>query len=417
MEPRNTVDRSVLKIYVSPSQVKTWRSCARLWAFQKIERKQSPQTEKQSFGERVHKHLEDWVNTGAVPPDTIEGRVAKQGIVPGLLPKPKEENAFCEQKFEIPLDNNVVLTGFADVVWPRKAQPTIIDYKTTSDLKWAMTQEQMLTDPQVLIYSMHLFENYGAKSALARWIYLACRWNREKQPVAPKGMSVRAVEQRRDSKEFQLAWERLLVDVHDIAYAKRMLDNAHQAQPNPESCGMYGGCSMKSICKLNPGSRTASLFAKVRREKQGEDMSKLQEKLAAMKAAKKSKEPDEVVEAPKEAPAKPAPKKKKASKKTKPVDDPVAQGELHLYIDCQPVRGVEFQFLTEALSALKDELADGVDHWSLAGKHFNDARMALLAGAEELFSTYQGAVVAFTGTPEANIVLDAALKYAKVVVR
>ena len=180
--------------------------CARLWAFQYLlgvgensEGSEGPQ----AFGTALHKIAEDFVaariapdpfapqvNAGSKdrprwlsPSQTfLRGANTLTGIVDG--------NPHCEaeRKFSFEI-RGIWYKGTADLEapggWgvsdsvhqhhdgtPGYAVPLIVDYKTTSGVRWALTPETLRTDPQFILYAMAVFvANPQVMLVRGLWLY------------------------------------------------------------------------------------------------------------------------------------------------------------------------------------------------------------------------------------------------------
>lgn len=262
--------------FYSPTQVKLWRLCKRKWAFGYVDKDRAPTTAKQQFGTDVHAELEGWLHKGASPTDTPTGKIAKQGIRAGWLPTPGPK-LLVEQRFEIPMDNlvapDVRLIGFVDCAAPPGyegvVEPVVIDHKTTSDLKWSMSPEELSQDPQGVIYALWAMLHWGCTSARTRWVYYAASWPLHGGPPRPGG--ARAVEWLFDARSplWNREFERLLDDLKAMHTAHRGWTSAAQAEPNPRACGVYGGCPYAANCQLKPEDALAAIMEQDGREHLG----------------------------------------------------------------------------------------------------------------------------------------------------
>ena len=73
-------------IRISPSQIATYRLCARKWAFSYIDRRRKAETVAQKNGIEIHKEIENWLTKSELP-----GQIAKKAIQPGFLPHPSPD--------------------------------------------------------------------------------------------------------------------------------------------------------------------------------------------------------------------------------------------------------------------------------------------------------------------------------------
>jgi len=249
---------------ISPTQVSKYRRCKRLYAFEYVEGLWPDSTDKQTFGSDVHKQLERWIQE-VVPPDTSqEGMTAKQAI--GWIPAPNSALK-VEQSFSFALFDGVNAAGFIDLVIPpgtieALSIPMVIDYKTTSDLRWAMSQGQLAADPQALIYSCWAMFKYHAPRVTARWIYLAATNPQPKRmpdgswvqpPRKPRGCKPIEFTFSASDIHFVSQWEQLIEDVRQMLTIRMRELPGLSLDPSPESCSMYGGCPHKHRCNLSPG--------------------------------------------------------------------------------------------------------------------------------------------------------------------
>jgi hypothetical protein len=249
---------------ISPTQIGKLRQCERIIGFEYVEDLKAPATEKMLFGKNVHKQLEKWLSKGVVPDKSSEGRVADQGIQCGWLPVPSDE-LLVECKFEIPFHERTALIGYIDCVIPplNGEVPVVIDHKSTSDLRWAKTSDQLVTDPQALIYCAWAALEYKTTIVKARWIYYAAS-NPARGARKPRG--AKPVELALDvaSTNFQTSWALLEADVMRIVDIRGRGVKGLELDPSPESCGAYGGCFYRDRCNLSADDR---LVAALERDK------------------------------------------------------------------------------------------------------------------------------------------------------
>lgn len=234
----------------SPSQVKTYRGCQRAYGFAYNDKIRSPSSPKQQFGTDVHTQLEKWLSKGKVPENTPEGKVAKQGLQ--WLPSPSPD-LLIEHNFVFPWADNIDMGGFVDCASPptNTESPLVIDHKTTSALRWAMSTDQLESDPQAIIYAVFAMLKWEAPIVRARWVYYAAS-NPKKSARKPTGsIPVEVVFNTQDAM-FQSRVAQISDDL--VAMQKIRIEKpASLSLPwNPGSCEMYGGCFHKERCDLSP---------------------------------------------------------------------------------------------------------------------------------------------------------------------
>lgn len=218
-------------MHISPSQIATWRGCPRKWAYSRVR----PRSENKYalFGTRVHAILEGWLTTKTLPAeDTPERACAIAGL--GLLPMPGTVQA------EVPLElehEGVRYVGFVDVLGlPGDGSVLVLDHKTTGDLKWAKTQEQLACDPQWITYGHWATKHYQAERANGRWLYY-----RRKPPLAhPVDVTASAQELADRFGEMHETDGRRIAAADGVPPEQlpRVLDH----------CNAYGGCPYKNEC-------------------------------------------------------------------------------------------------------------------------------------------------------------------------
>jgi len=244
-------------IVLSPTAVSKFRLCKRAYAFEYNEGLRAPSTVKQQFGTDVHAQIERWLRTGQPPDNTPEGRTAKQGLQ--WLPPP-DPRLGLEQRFEFPVTSEISVGGFVDCFAPPEitgAEPLLIDNKTTSDLRWAKTEEQLESDPQAVIYAVWVMLKWQAPVVRVRWVYYAAT---NDEPRAPRGS--KPVEILLTSKAVLPAVDLLVRDFEEMAGIRREKQLGAALPPSPESCSMFGGCIHQPRCNLSPGDRLAAFIDK-----------------------------------------------------------------------------------------------------------------------------------------------------------
>jgi len=245
---------------LSASQVNLYLRCPRAYALTYVEKQVSPPSPKQQFGTDVHSQLERWLRDGIPPDDTPEGRVANQGIRNDWLPPPSSK-LLIEKEFLIPWfeDEGVYMRGFVDCCDPRGV-PLVLDHKTTSNLKWAMTEEDLAGDPQALIYSLWAALEYNASLVRARWVYYSAS-NPKNGPRKPQGALPVEILFKTNSSEYidKIQW--LLDTTGEMINIRSNEIRGSECEPKPENCGAYGGCFHRGKgCVLDQFESTKGFF-------------------------------------------------------------------------------------------------------------------------------------------------------------
>jgi RecB family exonuclease len=256
-----------IRPYVSPSQLATFIECPRKWGWEKLENLRSKQKPSAALGERVHKILEAWMTSGT-PPNRDEtflieekiyypGQIAESGI--HLLPPPG--SGFVESMFSWRIFN-----GRIDFAWKGPECPAVLDHKTTSNLGYAKTPEDLKTDPQAIIYASAALEETQAHAVDLFWVYY-----KTSKPYKAERVHLRV------SREYAAEQLRPLESLaHYMLDLRRSGTRAKDLPPNADACQNYGGCDFVSHCSLSSQEIIRSIYMN--------EMS-LEEKVRAHKAS------------------------------------------------------------------------------------------------------------------------------------
>jgi hypothetical protein len=249
----------------SASQLVKYRRCKRLYAFEYVEGFRPPPSDKQQFGLDVHKNAEDWLQEGKAPDDSPAGQVVKMAIATeGMLPAPHKD-LLVEEEFQWKFNDVMDVGGFIDLVVPPhlavNKRPKVKDHKTTSNLRWAKTPEQLEADEQAIIYAIDTMFRFGVKVVDAQWNYYAAT-NPKKGPRKPSG--VRAVEVTFDADDpvFIARVKEMDKDFQEIYRIRELGIPGKDLPPTPSACGMFGGCVHQHRCDLTQNERIEGYFAK-----------------------------------------------------------------------------------------------------------------------------------------------------------
>jgi hypothetical protein len=271
----------------SASRIQSWMNCNRRAAwhyFCGLEEGGNLDTE---VGGDVHAYLEGLFDSGrwGVLPDltftkdyfdpnkgswmTFEiGKIAASAL-PHVRHFSAENLAVAEGQFLLKGDRHV-WQGFKDLSMPGHTQ----DYKTTGDFKWTKTADDLLVDPQAILYAEHAFrrdEQRGLSAAThqLQWTYL-----KKKAPYGAR-KSEATVTREHAARGFA-ALEDYADEMQRHAYACAPLNAEEREryvlrviQPNFDHCTAYRGCPHRSRCPDSPmfytqkGPATVSLLNKL----------------------------------------------------------------------------------------------------------------------------------------------------------
>lgn len=238
---------------VSPSQISNFRDCPRKWWYASIAKIPYPQHPSAAFGERVHKILEMSTATKSRPgsittvsentpqKEVLVAQAAWDEIDLFLLRQTGrplvDHEARIEEAWELPQGAPLTLAarGRADLVLP----DFIVDWKTTSDLRWAKSAKELRSDPQVLMYSAALDPDEPVRDFVH--VYTQTR----------NSLAARVVHTPID--RFMREQGLIALDKHVAAMAGcASAGAAEEVEPNTDACSRYGGCPFALRCMGRP---------------------------------------------------------------------------------------------------------------------------------------------------------------------
>lgn len=234
LRPRKTF------IHVSASQAKNFLSCERKWFYESILGIRPPPSKAQEIGIALHKELEEYFR---FQKDWSElSRLAQLGLphLPERGPLLLVEQALEEPRLAAA---DVRWVGYADLVDPREGKLAVVDHKTTSDLAWMMTPEDLSRDVQMVAYAQWAVGRFGPPRSghvEVKHVYYRTR----------SGAAAVPVRSRIEVDTLPSLWENLNTVVSRMKTVA-VSDTVEEVQPNWKSCDKFGGCPHRAVC---PGS-------------------------------------------------------------------------------------------------------------------------------------------------------------------
>lgn len=233
---------------ISASMVGDFRDCKRKGAFSWLLHFPRKANAAAELGSKVHAVLEDYARH-ATPPDrnTREGNIARIMLKP--LPPPGV--GWPEQRFYLQHEG-FIYTGFID--WPYYMPDegvTIIDHKTTSDLKWAKNVEQLAEDPQANIYAAAAMTSFGVDSVNLLWNYGTTGSRPRNHPVRTRLHLPQVVEQFSSLKE----------TAAEIVDLQQQRVDPFSLPANVDVCRKYGGCPFEDVCELSVADKLRAMMS------------------------------------------------------------------------------------------------------------------------------------------------------------
>lgn len=417
---------------VSASQLNAFKRCERKWYYDKVVRVPRVSTNSQRRGTAIHHALEVYVNTGEIleyvavndkgyVEDGAEHVFKTARFVKATIPylPPAGESKLVEQRVDIPtLDGQgPKWIGYIDLL----TESQIIDYKTTSDLRYAKTPDDLLSDTQLCSYAKYVLDMAEDESEVrVTLIYLETR---NKIKVRTKEVSVVLTRDRvTEQWEAEQAVIKKMLACHEI-------EDVEETKFNPAACWDYGGCQYKNICSI---PKQTAETKKKEEQKEGQKMSDflkaIREKKKAGSAAAEASKPEADSIVPPDSPRAKEPKatKKKTVPKEKalePPKGPKSAKTFCLFIDCLPEKGCssavpldDWLFkVVEKLNAFLQEHKKVADYWLLP---FAEQKAVFsTAVVEAIKENPPECMTVRTGTQQTNEALAMLVPFATMVVR
>lgn len=270
---------------VSASQISKYRECARKWAWLYLAGIESPSSAAAALGtECDDTQLQPYLRDARAFDFSREsGYIVAAGIA--YLPKPQTPGLQVQKYFEMPSPTWIDAIGpqgrtrqhigfgyrgYMDLWLPDSGAvpdmpggaPYVGDFKTTSDLKWAKSEQALSEDVQAIIYATDAIYETGALSVDLSWMYFQTRGPRKAKRTYLR------VTRDHVAREF--------TKINDTAIEMKRVrsENPHPLDlpPNIEQCEAYGGCPYRDKCNLSPMQIIEAHAAKATRALLGGDV-------------------------------------------------------------------------------------------------------------------------------------------------
>ena len=217
--------------HVSASQVSTYLSCERQWWWNKVFGLPTRQKPSAALGEAVHNSIEAYLGGGD---EGVLHSVARPAL-PTLRRLRAIADLEVETKMQRPLRNGLTFVGRIDAL--SVGERLVVDHKTTSDLRWAKSSEDLQSDVQMLAYAYEvLARNPGEEVRVAH-----SAMQTRGLPLATYTEATISAVQVRDG------WARIEA-VTDRMRATAQVTSADRVPPDWSACSKYGGCDFREQC-------------------------------------------------------------------------------------------------------------------------------------------------------------------------
>lgn len=391
--------------YLSVSQLNTASSCLRKWHFEKVGLLKADGTEATGLGTEMHAQIEEFLKTGN---RKVLGPIANAGF--HLIPEPGDELYIekdmltrLHETLEVTAENSqflldnailhaagVPVLGFIDVVNMRgtnkggsenenvrdpEGTVEVLDWKSTSDFKWAKKGKNLIHTAQMSGYGKWILNQLPE----IKYIRLSHAYFLTKgMPRAKKETALFTREQ------IETAWEhwegvaRLMVE----AAKKHGPGQSNQVQLNTDACNDYGGCHLlprkEGPCSAGMdigvsavlGITQARKFAERNAQKGNEKVIPMGSLLSKVNK-KKEEEPKEILDAETllEAKARLKAEEEAATIKARiPAEFPKTWAAIKaLHVGTPALRGKMAQALFATLGTLSNATVEGTESFAKGG--------------------------------------------------
>ena len=235
--------------------------CARKWYFDKVLGVARPADKALQDGSRFHTEIEKYLG-GEITEGELSPTI-RAGV--HLMPAPLDPAILIEQPIDGVLDlGGVPFSGRADCINTRGtyidafgvlqydtgAAVEVIDWKSTSNLKYAKRGADLIDNPQMIGYGEFARRKWPGVQFI-RLSHVA--FQKRGSFSAQKNTAVFSVDVVRDR------WQSLLATVEqmkDTAGAKSVAD----VKPNYAACDKFKGCPYRSMCPRSPSAVLSDYF-------------------------------------------------------------------------------------------------------------------------------------------------------------
>lgn len=319
---------------VSPTKIKEYVRCNRLWYFNYILGLKPEATAKMSRGTEVHEKLELYYINGTVPESLKLQQVLE-------LAPPRGEGVLSETWLPVELPGNIIVRQKADIIDLRNPlHPVVYDFKTMGNFIYALEEHQLAEDIQLISYAYAVISTYCPNATQVSVAHIQIPMDISAPP--------RKVETTLSVVDVLEKWcfteERIVAEMY-----KDSSKHVSEVKPNfGSACDAFGGCPHRTKCALV--------------EQKGKEWKMTEEP----KAVERLKVVGQEVELTKTTPPKGATLEDILKKKPQPPE--VGFDIDTLYIDCFPLGGngiVEnFSDIVAGIAA-KVAKVTGVPNWRL----------------------------------------------------
>lgn len=241
-------------VKVSISQIESFKSCPRAWAFDKaphIKVPRPPPTQAQLTGIKGHEENEELFLKG----NDRRGQTALAGdeFIQPLLKYAPFKGGLGQVEFPLPSDarlGELEIEGYIDFLIPESDMfgervPVIYDWKFKSQMKYALGRESLIEDPQGNIYAKYIMDLLGCDKVVFAHVTFQTKGH------ADAKLTWAYIE--------RVGAEKIVSELSRVANEEmtQYVNVATQDEVpyNIQSCSKYGGCAYAAVCNQSPQNR------------------------------------------------------------------------------------------------------------------------------------------------------------------
>jgi len=353
--------------HLSASQMATFVDCPRKWWFAKVAGLPQKSSASADLGKAIHASLEQWARAKTEPVSRFLSSQHMQVVEPalqaGLLPNPHTFEP--EEEISLP-DFPLPVVGFIDVLY---YDGSILDYKTTSSLRWALDEDGLRRSWQALFYGVWSIRRNPQQQTLTfAHLYMTTR--------EPYGARLVKIDWTREELEQAYAQARGL---GQLVVETGRIEHAHRVPTQLSACRKYGGCAFADYCnkeevsmdivsKIAARKKAALLLRKEDERPSAQEINPpdgvSQEQAQAEESAR-----IEAEQAKKKKKKKPAPQEPVASQGAQPQEPVLSDKGSILFVGCMPLQSMDepIVWLHDVLGGLMEDVAQehGVAHYGV----------------------------------------------------
>ena len=226
------------KWLLSATEIDTFNTCRRKWAYQYLDDIKPPPAKAAKFGLLVHEFLQKYLTGYSIDHHSPEGLVAGAGLqyLPRHLPITNVERSILF------LNNGHIFHGYIDFYEEVGSQTWLIgDHKTCSTFATALTPDELKANIQANIYAQWAFQELGAETVKLKWIYYRTKGT-------PQAKCIEA--EIKKPEQNSLFWPQLQIASDIKTIVEKKLDSV-ELPKNLSACFKYGRCPFYGPCRAN----------------------------------------------------------------------------------------------------------------------------------------------------------------------